>query len=286
MNEVNESESEDEDDEKVGRKKKRDPLKVKGELLISDLPPIEDLKITVPENECLEIGIITSIVDQLVLVEAYLNSAPLDIDSVLFLESGKKTLGAVFDVLGQVAQPLYCVRFNSNEDIIAKGIQLSQKVFCAPRTEYTQFVILPTLMKQKGSDASWRDDVEPPQEHCDHSDDENERQLKRNRKINRNRGNGEDAGQNNLYQNAQNNQSNQHNQGNYNRRGRGGFARPQWNRHQDYSWHNNNMFQPPSAPAMGHQHNGFQGNPRPSFPFAGPPPYWNHTNNQQNNGNQ
>lgn len=32
---------------------------------ISSLPPIEDLKISVPEKECVEIGVITSIVDTL-----------------------------------------------------------------------------------------------------------------------------------------------------------------------------------------------------------------------------
>lgn len=45
--------------------KKSGPLKVKGEMLIDDLPPIEDLTITVPETECLQIGKVFSMVDQL-----------------------------------------------------------------------------------------------------------------------------------------------------------------------------------------------------------------------------
>lgn len=55
----------DSDDEGVNKKKKREPLKVKGELTIDELPPIQDLQITVDERECMEIGVITTIVDQL-----------------------------------------------------------------------------------------------------------------------------------------------------------------------------------------------------------------------------
>lgn len=55
----------DSDEGNVNKKKKREPLKVKGELTIDDLPPIQDLQITVDERECIEIGVITTIVDQL-----------------------------------------------------------------------------------------------------------------------------------------------------------------------------------------------------------------------------
>lgn len=64
---VMESNSEEEDNaETPGTvKKKRDPLRVKGELMIEDLPPIEDLKISVPEDECTIVGFVSSIVDRL-----------------------------------------------------------------------------------------------------------------------------------------------------------------------------------------------------------------------------
>lgn len=55
----------DSDEEGNHKKKKREPLKVKGELSIDDLPPIQELQITVDERECMEIGTITTIVDQL-----------------------------------------------------------------------------------------------------------------------------------------------------------------------------------------------------------------------------
>lgn len=56
------------DDEEDGQnklQKKREPPKVKGEMFLDELPPIEDLQISVDEKECLEIGRVSSIVDQL-----------------------------------------------------------------------------------------------------------------------------------------------------------------------------------------------------------------------------
>ena len=127
-------------------------------------------------------GTITSIVeDQLVLVEAYHNSTPLNIDSVLFIERGRTTLGQIFDVIGPVANPIYCVRFNSNDDIKAKGISIGDKVFCAPRTEHTSYLVLSNIMG-RGSDASWKNDVEPPENLRDYSDDEQERKSRKSKK--------------------------------------------------------------------------------------------------------
>lgn len=180
--EVDEEEEEEEDDdieESVGKKKHKPKLKVKGEMLLEDLPPIQDLQITVPENECIEFGKIHSIVDQLVLVSALPNAILLDLETVIFLEKGQKVLGAVFDVLGQVADPMYCVRFNSNKQIHDKEINVGDVVYVAPKTQYTQYVILSSLMRIKGSDASWENDIEPPPRFLDYSDDEQEQVAKR-----------------------------------------------------------------------------------------------------------
>lgn len=174
----------DSEEDNPNKKKKKEPLKVKGELSIDDLPPIQDLQITVDARECMEIGYVTTIVDQLVLVEALRNSIPLDIDSVLFLENGKHVLGQIFDVIGPVHLPIYCIRFNNHEEIVAKGIVVGTKVFCAPRTEHSSFVILSQISK-KGSDASWKNDIEPPDNMVEYSDDEQERRTKRKAKANR-----------------------------------------------------------------------------------------------------
>lgn len=68
-------EGDEEDDDETGEKQSRVPIKAIGELGIEDLPPIEDLFITVPEKECNLLGKITSIVDQLgkILFWVYFN---------------------------------------------------------------------------------------------------------------------------------------------------------------------------------------------------------------------
>lgn len=178
---INTEDCDEDDDDCDGddaRPRRRQPPKVRGEMLLDDLPPIEQLEITVPEDECIELGKVQSIVDQLVLVSVLPNSMLFDLDTVLFLEKGRKVLGQVFDVLGQVADPLYCVRFNSNEQIKERGINIGDIVYCAPQTEHTQFVILSKLMQVRGSDASWEHDVEPPARFVDYSDDEAEREAR------------------------------------------------------------------------------------------------------------
>lgn len=49
--------------------KKKDPMRTRGEIFIEDLPPIQDLHISVPSEECMELGKISSIVDQLGMYE-------------------------------------------------------------------------------------------------------------------------------------------------------------------------------------------------------------------------
>lgn len=44
---------------------KKESTTAKNELSFSDLPPIADLQITVPESECVEIGTVSGIVDTL-----------------------------------------------------------------------------------------------------------------------------------------------------------------------------------------------------------------------------
>ncbi|XP_037709598.1 H/ACA ribonucleoprotein complex non-core subunit NAF1 [Drosophila subpulchrella] len=175
----------DEDGATSGRR--RQPPKVRGEMLLDELPPIHQLEITVPEDECVELGKVQSIVDQLVLVSVLPNSMLFDLDTVLFLEKGRKVLGEVFDVLGQVADPLYCVRFNSNQQILDRGIKIGDVVYCAPKTEHTQFVILSKLMQVRGSDASWEHDVEPPSRYVDYSDDDEEREARQEQRKRRQR---------------------------------------------------------------------------------------------------
>uniref|UniRef100_A0A182QUU2 H/ACA ribonucleoprotein complex non-core subunit NAF1 n=1 Tax=Anopheles farauti TaxID=69004 RepID=A0A182QUU2_9DIPT len=160
---TNAASSEDEEDDLA-----RGPIRTAGEILPHELPPIEELTISVPEAECKPIGHVESIVSQIVLVQSVVGAELLNLDTVLFLERGQRALGKIFDVIGQVNRPIYCVLFNSNQEVLSKNITVGMEVYCAPRTEYTSFIILSDLMRLKGSDASWMNDNEVPAYHNPH----------------------------------------------------------------------------------------------------------------------
>ncbi|CAB3230157.1 unnamed protein product [Arctia plantaginis] len=159
--------------------------KVNGELGLDDLPPIEDLAISLPAQETVKIGNIVSLVDRLVIVRALPETPAVDLDSVLFLENGSKALGKVFDVFGPITEPHYCVRFNSAEHVRERGVAPGMDVYIAPKTQHTNYVFLSELMKIKGSDASWLNDIEPPPHQVEYSDDEEERKANKARKEQR-----------------------------------------------------------------------------------------------------
>ena len=54
-------------------------MNISGELLPSDLPPIEDLQISVPEAECFQVGTVSSCVDDLVVVQSLPGMPVLDL---------------------------------------------------------------------------------------------------------------------------------------------------------------------------------------------------------------
>jgi len=159
------------------------PLKTANELLTKDLPPIEEITNTVPANECKEVGHIKNLVEDLVVVESILGIPALDLETVLFVNVGQLALGRVFDVIGPVTQPLYVVRFNSKQHIADKGITVGMKVYFAPKSDLTSYVFLEQLMAMKISDASWVNDEEPPPQFLDYSDDEQEREAKKELKM-------------------------------------------------------------------------------------------------------
>ncbi|XP_041982560.1 H/ACA ribonucleoprotein complex non-core subunit NAF1 [Aricia agestis] len=179
-------------DEVEGGKADKSIPKVKGELGLDDLPPIEDLAISLPAQETTKIGTVASVVDRLVVVRAFPETPAVDLDTVLFLDNGAKALGKVFDVFGPVTEPHYCVRFNSEEHVKERGVSAGMDVYIAPRSsDHTNYVFLTELMKTKGSDASWLHDIEPPPNQVEFSDDEEERRANRARKEQRQRQDGD-----------------------------------------------------------------------------------------------
>lgn len=145
-----------------------------GELKLTDLPPIEDLQLSVPIEKLAKVGKVISIVDVLVVVEAEKQMPPLDLDTVLFDQTGQ-AIGQVFDVFGSITGPHYSIRFTNSDQIAQKCVNLGMEVYILPETDrtLTKFAFVNELRKNKGTDASWENDNEPPPgAHNDSSDEE------------------------------------------------------------------------------------------------------------------
>ncbi|XP_061686367.1 H/ACA ribonucleoprotein complex non-core subunit NAF1 isoform X2 [Syngnathoides biaculeatus] len=157
------------------------PFKTKDEILLEqDLPAVEELTVSLPDDvELMPVGTVSGIIQQLVIIQSVKDSPPLTDDSIIF-GSDRVALGKVFEVFGPVCRPLYILRFNCPDELSSKGLTLGLVVYCAPEMkEYTGYILLQQLKLLKGSDASWKNDQEPPEEALDYSDDEKEQQAKR-----------------------------------------------------------------------------------------------------------
>nr|XP_002127401.1 H/ACA ribonucleoprotein complex non-core subunit NAF1 [Ciona intestinalis] len=153
-----------------------------GNLLLEGYPTIEEIEAIPPDNIELElIGNISNIIDNhVVIIKAIMGKPALNLDSVLFLED-KSIVGKIYETFGPVPSPYYVVCFKETKT--PSELSVDQKIYFAPNIkDYTTFVLTAQLVKTKGSDASWKDDAEPPDQCIDFSDDEEERKFKKNRK--------------------------------------------------------------------------------------------------------
>ncbi|XP_072754144.1 uncharacterized protein [Anoplolepis gracilipes] len=127
---------------------------------LDDLPPIEDLKISVPEVLCDLLGEVDKVVEQLVIVKPKPDKPTLHVDTVLFVEKGERALGKILDVFGPVSEPNYCIRFNSSEHIQESNIKVGMSVYyCPSNKQYTSLIFLHELHKMKGFDAVGDDEL-------------------------------------------------------------------------------------------------------------------------------
>lgn len=69
------------------------------------------------------------------------------------------------------------LRFNSQREILDAKLQLNSPVYYAEGQQQpiTKYVFVHQLEKEKGTDASWKHNNEPPPSEIDYSDDEVER---------------------------------------------------------------------------------------------------------------
>uniref|UniRef100_A0A8B9P7X9 H/ACA ribonucleoprotein complex subunit n=1 Tax=Apteryx owenii TaxID=8824 RepID=A0A8B9P7X9_APTOW len=172
------------DDDRPNEKDNRSySVKTRDELPLDELPPVEDLSIILPDEVELKLfGTVSSIIGQLVIIESLRGLPPVNEDSIIFKED-RQAAGKIFEIFGPVLHPFYVLRFNSSEHIKAKGINVQDSMYFAPSVEdFTQYIFAEKLTQEKGSDASWKNDQEPPPEALDFSDDEKEREAKQKKK--------------------------------------------------------------------------------------------------------
>ncbi|NXI85318.1 NAF1 protein, partial [Rhipidura dahli] len=173
----------DEDDHPNEKDNRPYCVRTKDELPIDELPPVEDLSVILPDNVELKLfGTVSSIIEQLVIIESLRGLPPVNEESIIFKED-RQAAGKIFEIFGPVSHPFYVIRFNSSEHIKEKGINVQDSMYFAPSVEdFTQFIFAEKLKQEKGSDASWKNDQEPPPEALDFSDDEKEREAKQKKK--------------------------------------------------------------------------------------------------------
>ncbi|XP_039179867.1 H/ACA ribonucleoprotein complex non-core subunit NAF1 isoform X1 [Crotalus tigris] len=155
----------------------------KSELTKQDPLPVEDVMIILPESvKLMPFGKVSSIIEHLVIIESEKGLPPVNENTVLFKED-RHSLGKIFEIFGPVSHPFYVVQFNSPEHIQSKDIKIKDAVCFAPAVEsFTQYIFPEKLKQEKGSDASWKNDEEPPLEALDFSDDEKEKAAKLHKK--------------------------------------------------------------------------------------------------------
>lgn len=166
-----------------------------GELTLDDLEPVTRQGIQLDHTvKLVKMGEVISIVDEkLVIIQSILDEnglscKPLNEETILF-DSNRRELGKVFEVFGPVQAPFYSIRFNNVKEITDNclNVESGASIFYAhDSSEYTKFIFnLDELRRLKGSDASWNNDNEPPAECVDYSDDEQERNAKKELKQKR-----------------------------------------------------------------------------------------------------
>jgi len=139
---------------------------------------IDNASVVLPVEERLQtIGKVSGVVtEHVIVVKAYTDRPALDLGTAFF-SSGKTFIGKIYETFGPVLSPYYVV--NVKDKVSTEPLELDVEVFYAPENTYfTTFVLVSQLSQAKGSDASWLEDKEPPEDCVDYSDDEQERNAK------------------------------------------------------------------------------------------------------------
>ncbi|PHH80375.1 hypothetical protein CDD80_1820 [Ophiocordyceps camponoti-rufipedis] len=145
--------------------------------LPDEVIPRPDVKVT-PEMKLEALGVVEHIVEGNIVVKAFTPGEyqVLDSGSVL-CTADRVVVGVVAETLGKVLQPMYTVRFNSEDEIRGLGVEMGTKIFYP--VDLASYVFTEPLKGLKGSDASNINDEEVAADEMEFSDDEKEAEHKR-----------------------------------------------------------------------------------------------------------
>ncbi|KAL8999424.1 MAG: hypothetical protein Q9169_001738 [Polycauliona sp. 2 TL-2023] len=164
------------DDEGKGGKAPSGPLRTLNEKP-DEVIPKPQVEIT-PEMIITELGSVEHVVENSILIKGKTSgeSRALESGSLLCLQD-RSVVGVVAELLGQVHQPYYSVRFTNPAAITEAGISKGISIFYVE--QHSSYVFTQSLKALKGSDASNIHDEEVGADELEFSDDEAEAEHKR-----------------------------------------------------------------------------------------------------------
>ncbi|KAH6895737.1 Gar1/Naf1 RNA binding region-domain-containing protein [Thelonectria olida] len=166
----------DDEGERGGKGSSSAQVRTKNEI-IEEAVPKPEVTIT-PEMKIEELGVIEHIVESIALVKAFTPGEYQVLDSGSVLCTAERVvIGTVAETIGKVLQPMYTVRFSSEEEVKGFGLEVGTKLYYP--VDHASFVFTEPLKSLKGSDASNLHDEEVGDDEMEFSDDEKEAEYKR-----------------------------------------------------------------------------------------------------------
>lgn len=179
------------DDEMDGTRAAKQAAGVRTKNELPDEPePAPQVNLS-PEDIIAPLGVVQHIVEgtQAVIEALQVGAAVtvLDRGSVLCKED-RHVLGVIHDTIATVHKPMYILRFRSEEEAKAAGLERGTQVWYSK--SHANFVFPSQLRQEKGSDASNLHDEEVGPDEMEYSDDEQEQAHKREKKNKKRGGKG------------------------------------------------------------------------------------------------
>lgn len=170
------------DDEGKGGKASSGPLRTLNEKP-DEIVPKPQVEIT-PEMTISELGRVEHVVENSILIKGKTSGESRALESGSLLCLGDRSIiGVIAELLGQVHQPYYSVRFTNPAAIAEVGILKETPIFYVE--QHSSYIFTQSLKALKGSDASNIHDEEVGDDELEFSDDEAEAEHKRRAKQER-----------------------------------------------------------------------------------------------------